>query len=91
MIAVLVLSALTAVVVHYLYGGIRLQATNDRMSATATIQLSVLGGLALLAKAVGYYLDRFDLVTGSGPVVTAWATPTSTPCCRRGTSWSGSR
>ncbi len=70
MIAVLVLSALTSVVVHYLYGGIRLQAANDRMSPTATIQLSILGGLALLAKAVGYYLDRFDLVTGSSPVVT---------------------
>jgi uncharacterized membrane protein (UPF0182 family) len=69
-IAVLVLSALCAVVVHYLYGGIRLQAATDRMSSTATIQLSILGGLALLAKAVGYYLDRFDLVTGSSPVVT---------------------
>ena len=55
---------------HYLYGGIRLQATSDRMSTTATIQLSVLVGLALLAKAVGYYLDRFDLVTGSGQLVT---------------------
>jgi uncharacterized protein len=69
-IAMLVLSALTAIVVHYLYGGIRLQAAGDRMSTTATIQLSVIGGLALLAKAVGYYLDRFDLVTGSSPVVT---------------------
>jgi uncharacterized membrane protein (UPF0182 family) len=69
-IAVLVLSALSAVVVHYLYGGIRLQATTERMSTTATVQLSVLGGLALLAKAIGYYLDRYDLVTGSGSVVT---------------------
>jgi len=69
-IAVLVLSAMAAIVVHYLYGGIRLQAATDRMTTTATVQLSVLGGLALLAKAVGYYLDRFDLVTGSSPVVT---------------------
>jgi uncharacterized protein len=69
-IAVLVLSALSAVVVHYLYGGIRLQAATERMSSTATVQLSILGGLALLAKAVGYYLDRFDLVVGSSPVVT---------------------
>ena len=69
-IAVLVLSALSALVVHYLYGGIRLQATSDRMSTTATIQLSVLVGLALLAKAVGYWLDRYDLVTGSGKLVT---------------------
>jgi uncharacterized membrane protein (UPF0182 family) len=69
-IAILVLSMLTAVVVHYLYGGIRLQTPEDRMSTTATVQLAVLGGLALLAKAVGYYLDRFDLVTGSGGIVT---------------------
>ncbi len=69
-IAVLVLSSLAALVVHYLYGGIRLQATNDRMSTTATVQLSVLIGLALLAKAFGYWLDRFDLVTGAGQVVT---------------------
>jgi len=34
-IAVLVLSALSAVVVHYLYGGIRLQGTSDRMSTSA--------------------------------------------------------
>jgi uncharacterized membrane protein (UPF0182 family) len=69
-IAILVLSALSAVVVHYLYGGIRLQSPGDRMSSTATVQLAILGGLVLLAKAVGYYLDRFDLVTGSGGVVT---------------------
>src|SRR6478609_2748889 len=69
-IAVLVLSALAALVVHYLYGGIRLQATSDRMSATATIQLSVLVGIALVAKAIGYWLDRYDLVTSSGKLVT---------------------
>jgi len=69
-IAVLVLSAITTLVVHYLYGGIRLQAASDRMSATATIQLSILVGLALLAKAVGYWLDRYDLVTSDGSVVT---------------------
>ncbi len=69
-IAVLVLSTLCSVVVHYLYGGIRLQGTTDRMSTTATIQLSVLVGLALLAKAFGYWLDRYDLVTGSGRLVT---------------------
>jgi uncharacterized membrane protein (UPF0182 family) len=69
-IAVLVLSAITSLVVHYLYGGVRLQAAQDKMSTTATIQLSVLLGLILLAKAVGYWLDRYDLVTGDGSVVT---------------------
>jgi uncharacterized membrane protein (UPF0182 family) len=65
-IAVLVLSTLAAAVVHYLYGGIRLQATQDRLSGTATVQISVLVGILLLVKAFGYWLDRFDLVTSGG-------------------------
>ncbi|WP_151083003.1 UPF0182 family protein [Nocardioides cynanchi] len=65
-IAVLVLSALAAAVVHYLYGGIRLQVAQDRLSGTATVQLSVLVGLLLVVKAFGYWLDRFDLVTSGG-------------------------
>ena len=40
------------------------------MSTTATIQLSVLLGIALVAKAFGYWLDRYDLVTSSGKLVT---------------------
>jgi uncharacterized membrane protein (UPF0182 family) len=69
-IAVFVLSAMAALVVHYLYGGIRLQVTQDRVSGTATVQLTVLVGLGLVAKAFGYWLDRYDLVTGSGHLVT---------------------
>ncbi len=65
-IAVLVLATLAAAVVHYLYGGIRLQVTQDRLSGTATVQLSVLVGLLLVVKAFGYWLDRFDLVTSGG-------------------------
>jgi uncharacterized membrane protein (UPF0182 family) len=67
-IAILVLSSLAAAVVHYLYGGIRLQATTDKLSGTATVQLSVLVGLLLLVKSFGYWLDRYDLVTSSGLV-----------------------
>jgi uncharacterized protein len=67
-IAVLVLSAIAAVVVHYLYGGIRLQSPTDKMSGAATVQLAILIGLALVAKAYGYWLDRYDLVTSSGVV-----------------------
>jgi uncharacterized membrane protein (UPF0182 family) len=67
-IAVLVLATLTAGVVHYLYGGIRLQAAQDKLSGTATVQLSVLVGLLLVVKAFGYWLDRYDLVTSGGLV-----------------------
>jgi uncharacterized membrane protein (UPF0182 family) len=61
--ATLVIAIIAALVTHYLYGGIRLQVTHDRLSGSAQAQLSVLLGLFVLAKGVDYYLDRFDLVT----------------------------
>lgn len=68
--AVLVVSVIAAAIVHYLYGGIRLQTSRDRLSGAAQVQLSVLLGLFVLAKAVDYWLDRFDLVTRSGSRIT---------------------
>jgi uncharacterized membrane protein (UPF0182 family) len=67
--AVFVVSLLVAVVVHYLYGGIRLQATRDRLSGAAAAQVSVLLGLFVLVKAADYWLDRYDLLNGKGGVV----------------------
>jgi uncharacterized membrane protein (UPF0182 family) len=68
--AVAVVSLLAAAVVHYLYGGIRLQTQHDRLSGAAQAQISVLLGVFVLAKGADYYLDRFDLVTGSGGLIT---------------------
>lgn len=68
--AVLVVALIAAVVVHYLYGGIRLQTSRDRLSGAAQVQISVLLGLFVLVKAADYWLDRFDLVTRSGSLVT---------------------
>jgi uncharacterized membrane protein (UPF0182 family) len=68
--AVAVISLLAAAAVHYLYGGIRLQTQHDRLSGAAQAQLSVLLGVFVLAKAADYYLDRFDLVTQSGSLIT---------------------
>jgi uncharacterized protein len=68
--AVLVVAIIAAVVVHYLYGGIRLQASRDRLSGAAQVQISVLLGLFVLVKALDYYLDRFDLVHKSGNLIT---------------------
>ncbi|GGO84896.1 UPF0182 protein [Nocardioides phosphati] len=67
--AVFVVSLLVAIVVHYLYGGIRLQASRDRLSGPAAAQISVLLGLFVLGKAADYWLDRYDLLSGSGGVV----------------------
>ena len=61
---------LIAAVVHYLYGGIRLQSATDKVSGAAQAQLSAVFGLFLLLKGVDYYLDRFDLTSQTGGLVT---------------------
>ncbi|MEJ7831493.1 MAG: UPF0182 family protein [Nocardioides sp.] len=68
--ATAVIAIIAAAIVHYLYGGIRLQVTHDRLSPGAQVQLSVLLGLFVLAKAADYYLDRFDLVNQSNRLFT---------------------
>ncbi len=61
--AATVVALIGTAVVHYLYGGIRLQQAHDRLSGAAQVQLSVLLGVFVLAKSVDYWLDRYDLVT----------------------------
>lgn len=56
-------------VVHYLYGGIRMQNPGERITNAARMQLSILAGLFLLFKAVAYWLDRFALATKSDDLV----------------------
>ncbi len=68
--AVAVIGLLAAALVHYLYGGIRLSVARDRLSGAAQVHLSALLGVFVLAKGADYWLDRFDLVTGSGSLFT---------------------
>ena len=69
--AVLVLSVIAAALTHYLYGGIQLQSSSgERMSGAAQAQLSLLVGLFVLAKGVDYWLDRYDLPTETGSLIT---------------------
>ena len=68
--AVTVVALLAAAVVHYLYGGVRLQTSHDRLSGAAQAQLSVLLGVFVLAKGADYWLDRYDLVTSGGGLIT---------------------
>jgi uncharacterized protein len=63
--AVVLLSAVAAFVVHYLYGGLRLQGGDQRTTPAARIHLSVLIGLFLLLRGGGYWLDRYALTTAS--------------------------
>ncbi len=68
-VAVLILCLLMAAVTHYVYGGLRLQGPTPRTSRAAHVQLSILGGLFMLLKAVGYWLDRYGLAVKSEQLV----------------------
>jgi uncharacterized membrane protein (UPF0182 family) len=57
-----IVSALVAAVVHYLYGGFRLQSPGVHASRAARVHLSVLLGVFVLLKAVAYWVDRYGLV-----------------------------
>jgi uncharacterized membrane protein (UPF0182 family) len=56
---------------HFLWGGIRPQAPSiaDKVAPPVRAHLSVLLGLIMVAKAWGYWLGRFDLLTSPRGVV----------------------
>ncbi|GAA2125123.1 UPF0182 family protein [Nocardioides bigeumensis] len=68
--AVCVVALLASAAVHYLFGGIRLQVPQDRLSPSAMAQFSVLLGFFVLAKGADYWLDRYDLLDESGSLIT---------------------
>ena len=62
------ITVLTAVA-HYLWGGVRPQASGEKVTPQFKAHLSVLIGLIVLAKAWGFFLGRFDLLTSPRGVV----------------------
>ncbi|MDQ4054921.1 MAG: UPF0182 family protein [Actinomycetota bacterium] len=70
LMAATVIALIAGAVVHYLYGGIRLQVTHDRLSGAAQVHLSALLGVFVLVKGADYYLDRFDLVSNDNSLFT---------------------
>jgi uncharacterized membrane protein (UPF0182 family) len=69
-ISTLVLAIIASVVVHYLYGGIRLQVQEDRTTVAARLQLSILLGAVVLLKAVAYWFDRYALALKESKIIT---------------------
>lgn len=67
--SVIVVSAIAAFAMHYVYGGLRAQS-GERTSAAARVQLSILGGMYLLLHAGSLWLDRFDLATKDNSLIT---------------------
>jgi len=61
----IVISFVGALVVHYIFGGIRLAGRGGTLSGPARVQLAVLAGIFVLLKAVDYFLDRYQLLFSS--------------------------
>ncbi|MFZ0325207.1 MAG: UPF0182 family protein [Actinomycetes bacterium] len=62
---IVAISTLMAALVHYLYGGFRLQTPGEKTTPAARAHLSILIGLFVLLKAGAYFLDRFELLVSN--------------------------
>ncbi|MGB9011459.1 MAG: UPF0182 family protein, partial [Aeromicrobium sp.] len=67
--AMIALTVLAVVFVHYVYGGVRMAGRGPKFTRPAQIHVSILVGLAILTRAISYYLDRFGLMIGSSGLV----------------------
>jgi uncharacterized protein len=56
------ITTLVVAALHYLNGGIQIQARGQAVAGGVKVHLSVLLALVALLKAFGYWLDRFDLL-----------------------------
>jgi uncharacterized membrane protein (UPF0182 family) len=66
------LAVLGALAVHYLYGGVRLQGSGDRMSVGARAHLTSLVALFVLLKAAAYFLDRRTMLLDLNAGTDTW-------------------
>jgi uncharacterized membrane protein (UPF0182 family) len=67
--AVLILTLIVVAVAHYLNGGIRASAPLDRVTSGVKLHLSLLLAALAAVRAVGYWLDRFELLSSSRGIV----------------------
>lgn len=62
----LIFSLVAATLVHYLYGGLRLQPVDRHLSRAAGAHLAGIGSAILVLKGIQTWLGRYDLVTRPG-------------------------
>jgi uncharacterized membrane protein (UPF0182 family) len=67
--ATFVIVLIVTAVAHYLNGGIRFQTPMQKVTPQVKAHLSVLLAVLALLKAVGYYLERYELVYSTRGVV----------------------
>ena len=63
--AALLIVLIVTTVAHYLNGGIRMSSPRNRVTPQVKAHLSVLLGLLALVKAVGYWLQRYELTAST--------------------------
>ncbi|MCW2789096.1 MAG: hypothetical protein JWP56_1399 [Aeromicrobium sp.] len=63
--AMIVVTIVVVLFLNYVYGGIRIVGRGPKLTRAAQVHLSVLVGVAVLTRAVSYYLDRFGMAIGS--------------------------
>ncbi|RUQ87811.1 UPF0182 family protein [Labedella gwakjiensis] len=71
--AVVLISALLTAAVAYLYGSVRVNGRELRISKSSRIQLAILAGLYLLLQAVSIWLDQYVTLTQTGDLITGAA------------------
>ncbi|MCM6762870.1 UPF0182 family protein [Rathayibacter sp. ZW T2_19] len=68
--AVLIISALATLATGYLYGAIRVNGREVRISKSSRIQLAIIAALYLLVQAVSLWLDQYATLTDQGARIT---------------------
>ncbi|SON62209.1 hypothetical protein MSIMFI_03730 [Mycobacterium simulans] len=59
------LALVANLVTHYVFGGVRLRTGKGMLTWPARVQLSVLAGSFILLKAIAYWFDRYQLLSGN--------------------------
>jgi uncharacterized protein len=74
--AAVLISLVLAALVHYLYGGLRMQGRRPRVTMAAQAHLFLLFGVFVLLKAVAYWVDRYGIDFSQRGAVTTGASYT---------------
>ncbi|CRK61908.1 INTEGRAL MEMBRANE PROTEIN (Rhomboid family) [Alloactinosynnema sp. L-07] len=65
-----------ALIIHYIFGGIRLAGKGGQLAAPARMQLSIIAGVFVLIYAVDYFFERYELLFSTRNALFSGATYT---------------
>jgi uncharacterized membrane protein (UPF0182 family) len=71
--AIVLISGLAAIATHYLYGGIRINGREVRVTRAARIQIAVMAAIYIALQAVSIWLDQYATLTQDTGTITGAA------------------